>query len=424
MTKRFETTHASRSKTAPAGLTRRQFNAGLLGAAASAPLLGGVAQAQSDPVKIGIVLDKQGNNAVISQGLMRGTTIAFEQAKNTLLGRPIEYTWLDEPNPQVGQQNMQKLISENKVSLIMGGAISSTAMAMAATAKRTKVPTILNNAAAAEVTGKDCTRYSFRVPPTVEVQVRAIAPYMAEIGKKWYSITPAYAFGQDALRCAKIVAKEQGATIVGIDEVPGDTTDFSSYILKIRAARPDVLFSSLVGNDLVNFLKQWNELGMRDRAVIAGVAVSDTSFWDAGAANTVGIYAKPWHYTDPKNNAEEKRFIEAYRAKNNAPPSEKAWMGWFAAKSVLESVEAAKSLENVAIVTALEKWSYDDNGIKVHYRSWDHQMIRPIVILRAKKSITDSHDFFDIISRYPEQQDQVEKLYGTPAEIGCNIGEL
>jgi branched-chain amino acid transport system substrate-binding protein len=319
---------------------------------------------------------------------------------------------------------MQKLISENKVAIIMGGAISSTAMAMAATAKRTKIPTVLNNAAAAEVTGKDCTRYSFRVPPTVEVQVRAIAPYMAEVGKKWYSITPAYAFGQDALRCARIAAKERGATIVGVDEVPGDTTDFSSYILKIRAAKPDVLFSSLVGNDLVNFLKQWNELGMRDKAVIAGMAVSDTSFWDAGAANTVGIYAKPWHYTDPKNSPAEREFAAVYRTKHGAPPSEKAWMGWFTTKSVLESIEEAKSVENAAIVTALEKWSREDNGIKVYYRSWDHQMIRPIVIVRAKKTITDSHDFFDIISRYPERQDQLENLYGTKAEIGCTIGDL
>jgi branched-chain amino acid transport system substrate-binding protein len=64
----------------------------------------------NEPIRIGLIYSKQGPGAAIGQYLQRGSELAVEQAGKKVLGRPIELVWLDEPNPQVSQQNMQRLV--------------------------------------------------------------------------------------------------------------------------------------------------------------------------------------------------------------------------------------------------------------------------------------------------------------------------
>ncbi|MCZ4093289.1 ABC transporter substrate-binding protein [Sinorhizobium psoraleae] len=76
------------------------------------------AQAQ-DPIRIGFVMAKQGAQAMI----------ALKEFSNTVRSQPVEVIWLDEPTPQDAQQNMQRLIDEQKVVAVMGGGNSATALA-------------------------------------------------------------------------------------------------------------------------------------------------------------------------------------------------------------------------------------------------------------------------------------------------------
>ncbi len=204
----------------------------------------GGASAQSDgPVRIGMIYSKQGPGAAIGEYLQRGSELAVEQAGRKVLGRPIELVWLDEPNPQVSQQNMQRLADENKVVAVVGGNYSSSALAMMSVANREKLPLILTGAAASEITGKNCSRYTFRTQATVPVQMKGLMPYVSQIGKKVYFITvltpsaghPAFVAG-----AAQGGRRHRGR----VDEVPINTSDYSSYILKIRQAKPDVIVAA------------------------------------------------------------------------------------------------------------------------------------------------------------------------------------
>lgn len=407
-------------------LSRRSFIRATAGvAAASAVGWNGGASAQSDgPVRIGMIYSKQGPGAAIGEYLQRGSELAAEQVGRKVLGRPIELVWLDEPNPQVSQQNMQRLADENKVVAVVGGNYSSSALAMMSVANREKLPLILTGAAASEITGKNCSRYTFRTQATVPVQMKGLMPYVSQIGKKVYFITASYAFGQDILRSSRALLKEVGATEVGVDEVPINTSDYSSYILKIRQAKPDVIVGGLVGGDFSNFLKQWNEMGMKDKIPYAAIAVTDTDFWDVGPQASTGIYVKPWYYNNPKNTAAEKKLIEDFRKKYNEPPSDKTWSGWIGMRALLESIEAAKSTDAKAIVTQLEKWKNTDGEVPFFFRDWDHQMVRPAVIVQVKKQITDKWDYFDVLKNTSATAEETAKAFGTKEEIGCNMPAL
>ena len=396
----------------------------LLSLAAGLALAGPAAAQDTGPIRIGLVYSKQGPGAAIGEFLQRGSELAVDQAGRKVLGRPIELVWLDEPNPQVSQQNMQKLIDENKVVAVVGGNYSSSALAMMSVANREKVPLILTGAAASEITGKNCSRYTFRTQATVPVQMRGLMPYVSQIGKKVYFLTASYAFGQDILRSSRALLKEVGATEIGVDEVPVNTADYSSYILKIRQAKPDVVVGGLVGGDFSNFLKQWNEMGMKEKIPFVAVAVTDTDFWDVGTQASTGTFIKPWYYNNPKNTAAEKKMTSDFTKKYNRPPSDKTWSGWIGMRALLESIEQAKSTDSKAIVGALEKWKNTEGEVPYFLRDWDHQLVRPAVIVSVKKQITDKYDYFDVLKNTSETAADTVKAFGTKEEVGCSLPPL
>jgi len=68
-----------------------------------------------------------------------------------------------------------------------------------------------------------------------------MAPELLAIGKKWYFLIASFAFGDDVLATYGDIVNAAGGTIVGTDRVPVQTTDVSSYILKVRQAKPDLI---------------------------------------------------------------------------------------------------------------------------------------------------------------------------------------
>lgn len=383
----------------------------------------GTAKAQS-VLKIGMVLPKQGPQTEQASFVSNGCRIALDDVGSKVLGRNCDVIWLDEPNAQAAQQNMQKLISEEKVIGVVGGGNSATALAMAAVAKRTKTPIIIPNAAAREITGKECNRYSFRTQATVPVACRAMAPYLFDRGKRWYFLTANYAFGQDIATTFRELLKAGGGTEVGSDQTPIGTTDYSSFILKIRQAKPDVVIAGIPGDDLSNFLKQFAEMGLKGKIPVACPIIGDSDLEAVGPDVATGIYGKPWDKLDPDNSDEEKKFAASFQAKFGKPANDKAFLGWISMKMLLASVEAAKSTESGKIVEALESLHLKDNQTPIYFRKWDHQLLRRWLVVSIKEKISGPRDYFDILKSVPESADKLEALYGTQAEIGCTMDSI
>jgi branched-chain amino acid transport system substrate-binding protein len=396
----------------------------LLGAAtlAAVPLAAPHIARAADPIKIGLLLAKTGQIAAQTEYLANGTFLAMEQRNNMITGQPAELVWLDEPSPQAATQNMQKLVQENKVVAVLGGSLSSNALAEEATAAQLKIPFVCDNAAATEISGKNCNRYTFRLNTPVAVQSRMLAPFALSYGKKWYHITASYAFGQDILRSSRELLKAAGGTEVGSDEVPLNTADFSSFILKIRQAKPDVVVGGLSAGDLSTFLKQWNELGMKGTIPFVEIAIGDTDIWAVGPEAATGTFTKMWEHTNPNNTVEEKAFADAYLKKYGKPAADKAWMGWITARSLFESIDAAKSTDGMAIVEGLEAWKVPAGDATYSYRKFDHQMLVRNLAVSVKPKITDKWDYFDVKATLPQNPADLDKVFGTQEEIGCKMG--
>jgi branched-chain amino acid transport system substrate-binding protein len=253
------------------------------------------------------------------------------------------------------------------------------------------------------------------------VQAAMFAPYIMGYGKKWYFLTAAYAFGQDIAKSFKELLATAGGTVVGDDSVPLNTPDYSSFILKIRQAKPDLILGGVPAGDLSTFLKQWNEMGMKGSIPICQIGVGDTDMWSVGQQAATGLYTSAWWYKNPANPPDEQRFAADYLKKHGKPAANKAWMGWITARSLFDSIDAAKSTEAAAIVAGLEGWKGGTAANPYRWRKGDHQMIEKNLVVEVKPKITDKWDYFDVKAIVPKDTADLEKLFGAPADNGCHM---
>ncbi len=300
--------------TAPIRITRRAALAGT--AALATPFIRPAAAA--DKIRIGLLLAKTGDIARADRISRPRHLSRARAAQQPAHGPPRRTVWYDEPTPQGAQQNMQKLVQEEKVVAILGGSLSSNALAEEATAPGLKIPLLINNAAATAITGDKCNRYTFRLNTPVAVQAKMFMPFISGYGKKWYFLTASYTFGQDIAASFKELLKAAGGTIVGDDSVPLNTADYSSFVLKIRSAKPDVVLGGVPAGDLSTFLKQWNEMGMKGKIPIAEIAIGDTDIWAVGPEAATGIYTSLWWYKNPANPPDEQAMAADYEGARQA----------------------------------------------------------------------------------------------------------
>jgi branched-chain amino acid transport system substrate-binding protein len=340
----------------------------------------------------------------------------MEQAGGQVMGRPLELVAYDEPNPLGAQQNMQKLIQEDKVAAVIGGSNSATGLAIASVAARAKVPTIISSALAREITGKNCSPYVFRDNATVPTYARLLARHLLPQGKKWYFLVGAYAYGQEVYASLRDELLAAGGQDLGVDQASVGTTDFSAVILKIRQASPDVVVLGIAGADLAAFLKQYNEFGLRGRIPLASLTVADEELWSQTGIS--GIFGKGWHYTDPQLSPAEKALNEAVRKQTGRPASLSNFHGWVALRMLLAGIEKAQSTEAARIVRGLE--AVRPPAVPAHYRDWDHQLISRLLVVRVRDKVTDKYDPVEIISGTMTPA-QLEALHGTRAEVGCTM---
>jgi branched-chain amino acid transport system substrate-binding protein len=183
-----------------------------------------------------------------------------------------------------------------------------------------------------------------------------------------------------------------------------------------------VVVGGLSAGDLSTFLKQWNELGMKGKIPFVEIAIGDTDIWAVGPDAANGTFTKLWYYKNPDNTPAEKKFATEYEKKYGKPAADKAWMGWITARSLFESIDAAKSTEPMKIIEALEAWKVQSGKTTYSYRTFDHQMLVRNLAVSVKDKISDKWDYFDVKATLPENIADLDKVFGSQEEIGCKMG--
>src|SRR5246127_3239566 len=226
------------------------------------------------PLRIGMVDPLTGVYAAVAQNEVTGARLAVEQinAKGGILGRPIELLVEDSANDVgTGVQKARKLIERDQVTFLIGDVNSGIAQAIAQVSNEQKVLHIVSGGHTDTITGSDCKWNVYRVCNTTRMEANSVSDLLFnKYGKKWHFITPDYAFGHTLQKACAANLQRLGGTMTGNELTPLGTSDFSAYLIKARAANPDVLLLLPQGSDMVNCLKQIVQFGIHRQIHVAG----------------------------------------------------------------------------------------------------------------------------------------------------------
>ncbi len=223
------------------------------------------ALADADKVVIGDIDDMSGLYADINgPGRSKPIKMAIADFGGSVLGKPIELLTSDHQNkPDLGVQKFREWADRDGLTMMLGGANTGVALAIAAAEKEKKVPFFAIGAAGASLTGKDCTPYTVHYAyDTTALGNGTATTILKEGGKTWFFLTADYAFGSQLQDAAARVVTANGGKVVGSVRAPLATSDFASYLLQAQNSGAQVLGLANAGPDFTNSLKAANELGV------------------------------------------------------------------------------------------------------------------------------------------------------------------
>ena len=251
-------------------------------------------------MKIGMVDPLTGVYAAVAQNEVTGPSFAVEQinAKGGVLGRPLELLVEDSANDVgTGVQKTRKLIERDNVNFIIGDVNSGDRPGDGPVTAEKKILHIVSGGHTDGITGKDCQWNVFRVCNTTRMEANSVCDMLFhKYGKKWYFITPDYAFGHTLYDACVADLQKLGGTVTGNELTPLGTSDFSAYLIKARSANPDVLVVLPQGSDMVNCLKQIVQFGIDKQIHVAGTQQELESLEALPPEARIGIWMFEWYW--------------------------------------------------------------------------------------------------------------------------------
>ena len=201
-------------------------------------------------VNVGVTLSATGPAA--SLGIPEKNTIAL--MPTTIGGEKINYIVLDDASDTTtAVSNTRKLITENKVDVVLGSTVTPNSLAMIDVAAEAQTPMISLAASARIVDPVDAKRrWIFKTPQNDIMMSLAIATSMANAGIKTVGyIGFADAYGEGWYQEFSKAAGLKGLTIVSNERYARTDTSVTGQVLKIVAAKPDAVLIGASGTPAV-----------------------------------------------------------------------------------------------------------------------------------------------------------------------------
>jgi branched-chain amino acid transport system substrate-binding protein len=310
---------------------------------------------EGEPVRIGVILPYSGVYAQLGEDITDAMELYFEREGNEIAGRPVELITEDtEADPQVGVQAARTLIEREQVDVLAGAVSTAVAYGVIDITRRDNIPFVIANA-----TGNDATRQGarnvFRVSASSWQVSYPMGEYLVEQGVDEIFLSSAdYAAGQEMSSGFREGFLEAGGTIVGEVHPPLETSDYSSYLTRIRQADPPGVFSFYAGSDAVRFVQQYREFGIEAQLYGPGYIVDEDTLPAQGEA-AIGVRTI-LHYSPDLDNPENQEFKAAYEEAYDRDPTVYAVQGWDAAWLIGEAIKATdgNTEDRDALIEAME----------------------------------------------------------------------
>ncbi len=337
-----------------------------------------MASAQA-PLKVGASISLTGTYAKLGSYTQDGYQLCAKEVndKGGLLGRKMEFVIYDDRSePPTAIKLYEKLITEDKVEVVMGPYSSPITNAASTVSEKHKKIMMASLAATTSIWERGF-KYLFMTISPAEVYMEGLVELAAQAGLKTVAvINEDTLFSKAAAKGAVEMAKKKGMRVVMHEAYPKGTTDFSALLIKMKALNPDVIMAGSYFDDAVATTRQMKELDVNPKmyGVTVGGDVPDFGY-QLGRTSDYVYGSTQWTETLRYPGARE--FTESYKKMFSREFSYHAPAAYGACRVFTEAIRRANSLDSdkiraellkLKMTTAFGDYQVDERGFQIAHK--------------------------------------------------------
>lgn len=251
---------------------------------------------KGEPIRIGVLQPLTGGASLQGTMLKKAYTYAIDKINaeggiKSLGGAPIELVWADSQNKQdLAVNETERLIQQEKVSLVAGAATSGCVMSATTAADRLEVPFIVDVPGATKITQRGL-KYTFRV--------NIIGYKFGEVFQGWTKyaneelnagikkvafVYPDSEAARSFLGTAAEYAQQSGLEVCFNEAFPVDTQDFTTLLTRVKVTEPDIVTTNDASlSSALQYLRNAKAIGLKPKLFSHANGCSEFDDWAVGA---------------------------------------------------------------------------------------------------------------------------------------------
>ena len=334
--------------------------------AAAAGLAGfpAIVTAQSAKLKVGMMLPYTGTYAPLGIAIENGFRLALQEAGGNFAGREIEFIKVDdESEPPKATDNINKLVTRDKVDMVLGTVHSGVAAGMVRVTRESGTLHIIPNAGFAPGAGALCAPNIFRSSFSNWQSGYGMGAVMAKRPNVNKVVTLAwrYAAGEESVKGFKdAFLKTAGKSIVKELWISFPNIEFQALLTEIASIKPDAVYSFFAGAGAAKYIKDYAASGLMKTCPLMGAGFLTDGILDSLGGAGEGIETA-LHYGDGIETPKNKAFRLAYAKTFKLQPDGYAVAGYDSGVLFRAGLEAVKGdmSRKVDMIKAMEAAKID-----------------------------------------------------------------
>lgn len=340
-------------------------------------------------IVIGHYASMTGDTATFGTSADEGARLALDEINKAggVLGKQVKLVTEDDRSTSAeARSTAQKLITRDKVVLLLGEIASSRSIAAAPIAQKAGVPMLSPGSTNPKVTQEG--DYIFRACFIDPFQGEAMARFGMENLKlkKFAILYPNNSdYGVGLRDFVRDTVTKAGSTIVAEESYAEKADkDFRGQLTKIKAAAPEAIFVTGYYTEAGLIARQARELGL-NVPLIGGDGWDSPVLVESGGQAIEGAYFTN-HYSPDEDRPEVKAFVDAYKAKYNGKiPDAMAVLGYDAMKLAVDAIRRANGTDHKAVRDALAATKGFPGVAGAITINAERNAEKPIVVVQVKE---------------------------------------
>lgn len=316
--------------------------------------VGGVAEAQK-PLLLGGSVSLSGKFAKNGEYQRQAWELWVEHvnARGGLLGRPVELkVYDDRSDPATGARLYEKLVTEDRVALLMGPYSSPITAAVATVAEKHRMAMVAPVAVADEIWQRGY-RFVFQLITPGRLEFPGTVDLIAQYGLKSMAITGEDGdYPRNAIPATVELAEKRGIKVHNLGYYPRATKDYSAIVLRAKAAGAEAFVCACYSPDSIQLTRQSKEMNYNAKMFVLSVGPALPDFLTTLGKDSEYIMS-PDHWDERLRTPGNPEFVAAFTKRFAREPNYNA-AGGYGGMQVLEAaVKAAGSLDQEKLREAL-----------------------------------------------------------------------